>query len=72
MNSKVSLNLLFHYSVSMASITISHARILPLAKISSYVKPDPVLRILCLIESRARHSVKVIHPLSGKTMCFSR
>lgn len=71
MDSKVSLSLIFPDSLSMASITISYVRILPLAKISSYVKPDPALRILCLVESRAHYSVKPILPLSGKAHNYS-
>lgn len=71
MASKVSLSLLFHDSLSMASITISYVRILPLAKISSYVKPDPALRILHLVESEAHYSVKSTLPLSGKAHNYS-
>lgn len=50
--------------LSMASITILYARILPLAKISSYVKPDPALRI-------AHCRMKAVLPLSGKAHTYS-
>lgn len=70
MDSKVSLSLKSHDSLSMASINIACVRILPLAKISSCVKPDPALRILC-VDSRAHYSVKPILPLSGKAYNYS-
>lgn len=66
MNSKVPFSLTFHNSLSITSIMISHARILPLAKISSYVKPDPALEILYLVESRTHCRGKAILLLAGK------